>query len=162
MEPYGTRKAVNVNLLLSATAVVTTAPLIIAQVSSHPISYSICLLLSSPLILIHEKCLFKHHNLITLLRPISLLSTTSNDRLLVPHRGPSTLSTRKAIVLLLLTISTLQTTSTSAIHGRGIIYAAKLDSNLGKTQLGPALLKMTQSRHGRWRGHWLGDAAVLQ
>ena len=32
-------KFINVNLLLSATAVVTTAPLIIAQVSSHPIQF---------------------------------------------------------------------------------------------------------------------------
>jgi hypothetical protein len=27
---------------------------------------------------------------------------------------------------------------------------------------GPEILKMTQNRRGSWRGHWLGDAAVLQ
>ncbi len=153
-------KFTNINLLLSASAttVIITAPLISAQVS---LSYSICFVaffINS----ISLSYMSSYHHFPWLRLSFSLSISIWYDRLLAPHRGSSTLSTRKAIGLLLSTISMLQTTSTSAMHGRGIIYAAKLDSNLGKTQLGPAILKMTQSRRGSWRGHWLGGAAVLQ
>ena len=144
-------KFTNINLLLSASAttVIITAPLISAQVS---LSDSICfvaLFVNS----ISLSYMSSYHHF-----PISI----SYDRLLVPHRGSSTLSTMKAIKLLLSTISTLQTTSTSAMHGRGILSVVRLDSNLVKMKSGPAILKMTQSRRGSWRGHWSADAVVLQ
>ena len=85
-------------------------------------------------------------------------------RFLVPThpRGFSTQCTSQATGFLLMTISVFITTSTSAIHILGMRYVAKLDSSLVKMKLDPALRKMSQTRHGRSRGHWLAHALIPQ
>ena len=97
-------KFTNINLLLSASAttVIITAPLISAQVS---LSDSICFVaLFVNSISLSYMCVILPPLPFWLRLSFSLSISISYDRLLVPHRGSSTLSTRKAIKLLLSTI----------------------------------------------------------